>query len=419
MVFINHNSFPKRFKRAMNKIKTIIFSENFSLYIIAFSFIVLISSIFMFVCFSDWDFSWIVDEEKVAQFGDFTGGFIGTILAFAASLLYFIALKEQQKDVKTNQASLEKQIEEFSNQVDELQKTRLISQQQYNAMALQQFESQFYSNFNIYLKVKESIDGDKLDSFLVELSDKIKKENLVNLTAIESYKLAVSFYNSLFVSRRSDFAHYFRSLYRLVKMVSTSAITNIDDVRRMEYIKIIRSQLSEKELLLLYYNLHSSYAGKSKNLFYEYNMLKHLSPIRKYEIANKYDYQADIKSSVECFFDYISSTIISFINSVCRDSEPINRQLETPEGNIIVKFDYDTDVKIELKIRSADDTSKAIVKMFPDILYHQLFLSNYKSGEDNLICCVCYSDVATRAQIYDYTIPEDNILPIITDKTYE
>lgn len=192
----------------------------------------------MFVVFSDWKITSIIDEEKIAQFGDFTGGFIGTILAFAASLLYFVALKEQQKDVKTNQVSLEKQIEEFSNQVDELQKTREISQQQYNAMALQQFESQFYSNFNIYLKIKESIEGDVLDSFLEELSDKIKKDAIVNLTAIESYKLATSSYNSLFVTRRSDFAHYFRLLYRLVKMVSSSTIAYMDDVRKMEYIKI-------------------------------------------------------------------------------------------------------------------------------------------------------------------------------------
>ncbi len=419
MASVTHLCFHDRFKQTMNKIKSFIFSENFSLYIVAFSFIVLIASIIMFVVFSDWKITSIIDEEKIAQFGDFTGGFIGTILAFAASLLYFVALKEQQKDVKTNQVSLEKQIEEFSNQVDELQKTREISQQQYNAMALQQFESQFYSNFNIYLKIKESIEGDVLDSFLEELSDKIKKDAIVNLTAIESYKLATSSYNSLFVTRRSDFAHYFRLLYRLVKMVSSSTIAYMDDVRKMEYIKIIRSQLSEKELLLLYYNLHSNYAGKSKNLFYEYNMLKHLSPIRKYEIANKYEYQAEIKSSVECFYDYISSTMVSFINSVCRDSEPINSQLEVLNGNIIVKFDYDTEVKITLLIRTSDDRSNAIVKMFPDILYHQLFFSNYKSEEDNLICCVCYSDVSTRAQLYEFTISDDKILPIITDKKYE
>ena len=64
----------------------------------------------MFVGFSGWQFSCIIDEEKIAQFGDFTGGFIGTLLAFAASLLYFIALKEQQKDVKTNQISLERNL---------------------------------------------------------------------------------------------------------------------------------------------------------------------------------------------------------------------------------------------------------------------------------------------------------------------
>ena len=113
MVVYNKTMNDFNIVRAVNKIKAIIFSENFSLCIVAFSFVMLIASIVMFVGFSGWQFSCIIDEEKIAQFGDFTGGFIGTLLAFAASLLYFIALKEQQKDVKTDQVSLERQISQL------------------------------------------------------------------------------------------------------------------------------------------------------------------------------------------------------------------------------------------------------------------------------------------------------------------
>ena len=405
--------------RAVNKIKAIIFSENFSLCIVAFSFVMLIASVIIFVGFSGWQFSCIIDEEKIAQFGDFTGGFIGTLLAFAASLLYFIALKEQQKDVKTNQVSLERQIEEFSNQVEELQKAREISQHQYDAMAMQQFESQFYSYFDIYLKVKETIMQGKLDAFLQKLSDSLTKESLTNRTAVEAYMMGVTSYNHLFVTSRGDFAHYFRSLYRLVKMVTSSTITNMDAVRKMEYIKIIRSQLSDNELLLLYYNLHSDYADKSKALFYEYNILKHLSPVRKYEIANKYRFTDEVMSVVECFYDYISCTMTNFINGVCRDSEPQSIQMEYPVPNIIMKLEYDTDVQITLLVKASDTTTDAIVTMFKDILYHRLFLSNYKSTEDLRIEYISYSDITTREQLNIYTIAEEQIMPIITDKSYE
>ena len=113
MVVYNKTMNDFNIVRAVNKIKAIIFSENFSLCIVAFSFVMLIASVIIFVGFSGWQFSCIIDEEKIAQFGDFTGGFIGTLLAFAASLLYFIALKEQQKDVKTDQVSLERQISQL------------------------------------------------------------------------------------------------------------------------------------------------------------------------------------------------------------------------------------------------------------------------------------------------------------------
>ena len=41
----------------------------------------------------------ILDEAKVAQFGDFVGGVVGTLLAFVAAILYYVALKEQRKDI--------------------------------------------------------------------------------------------------------------------------------------------------------------------------------------------------------------------------------------------------------------------------------------------------------------------------------
>ena len=91
-----------------------------------------------------------MSEEKVGQFGDFVGGFIGTILAFAASLLYLLALREQRKDVRINQRSLQKQTEEFQNQVSELQQSRRAYEKQLEMMKMQQFDSNFYSYFNIW-----------------------------------------------------------------------------------------------------------------------------------------------------------------------------------------------------------------------------------------------------------------------------
>ena len=133
----------------MRLLKSILFNENFSIIIVALAFISLLLSALLFVIFGNWHFSRIMSEEKVGQFGDFVGGFIGTVLAFAASLLYLLALKEQRKDVRINQESLQKQTEEFQNQVSELQQSRRAFQKQLEMMEIQQFESYLYSYFNI------------------------------------------------------------------------------------------------------------------------------------------------------------------------------------------------------------------------------------------------------------------------------
>lgn len=175
----------------MEKLKKIFFSETFCFVIVLTSVIGLVIAALVFLFCSSWKFSGTIDETIIGQFGDFVGGVIGTLLAFAASLLYFIALKEQQKDVKTNQDALNQQIEEFSKQVEELEKSREVNQRQLDTMALQQYESTFYSYFNIYTQVKDKMsdkDSDhSLRSVIVRLKEAILQERLVNMSSIEAY----------------------------------------------------------------------------------------------------------------------------------------------------------------------------------------------------------------------------------------
>lgn len=49
-----------------------------------------------------------------------------------------------------------------------------------------------------------------------------------------------------------NFSHYFRNLYHLLRFIKETSLINEDEKRR--YAKILRSQLSEPELLALFYN---------------------------------------------------------------------------------------------------------------------------------------------------------------------
>lgn len=74
-------------KTKPHNVKGLIFSEKFSLALVGISFLGLLGSIVVFIVCGNWSFSFILNEEKIAQFRDFIGGVIGTLLAFAASLL--------------------------------------------------------------------------------------------------------------------------------------------------------------------------------------------------------------------------------------------------------------------------------------------------------------------------------------------
>ena len=104
------------------------FSDSTALITALISIAVLLLSLVVFLCLGSWGFSWVLDEQIVANYGDFVGGVVGTLLAFTAAILYYVALREQRKDVKNNQQSLslqtkalEQQIEEFKQLCFELQ----------------------------------------------------------------------------------------------------------------------------------------------------------------------------------------------------------------------------------------------------------------------------------------------------------
>ena len=349
---------------------------------------------------------------------------IGTLLAFAASLLYFIALKEQQKDVRTNQKSLDSQIEEFRNQVSELQESRRVSEKQLDAMSLQQFENHFYAYFSIYQKVKDFIYSSNggnitITDFLEKLNDEIKNNALRKQTESKGYLITKKSYEKLFVMYRNQFAHYFRTLYRLVEIVVSCCAPKLDDRTKMKYIKIIRSQLSDSELLLIHYNCMSDYAENSRNLFYEYNLMKHLSPVHKYEIQNRCALKPKEIVMMEKFVDSCKPFIINFINRICASPDTQNAEREYPLLNIILKEEYIDNVQFKLIFKSPNATTKKIGDLFLHVLYDLLFFSHYKIDVDDYITHVAYSELDTKYECHSYILSETDIVKFIIDKDDE
>ena len=246
-----------------------------------------------------WGLSWWLIHKNIdcsterGTFGDMFGAvnalFSG--LAFAgliATLLYQkeelklqrkelneqkLEFREQNKTLKRqrfentffNMLSLQQEIvanisfDEVKTIFDFNAHTRDEQRTSYNGRALFR---ELYLNLKVYIDKKHSYQGVK---------DAIKANNY----GVYSY-----------ISATTRFDHYFRHLYRIFKYVDTSDL--ITDDERYEYACIVRSQLSDYELVMLFYNcLTANGKAKFKPLIERYSIFNNLRIVLLADIEHK------------------------------------------------------------------------------------------------------------------------------------
>lgn len=267
-----------------------------------------------------------IDSSKFGQFGDFIGGLIGSLWAFAGVILFYVALSEQREDIRINRETLkaqvqalEQQIREFELQRDELELTRKVFIDQSETLKLQQFESTFFNSMNLLNNIINSITyvvdsesrkyGPKENKTVMEFSmrteiihgrdcfeyfyNELKEEyiKLITKYALENLKetyrpnadfeipleiktdFANKGFHNFFRKEHSDLGHYFRTLYNIVKFVNEKKPNN-----PKYYTNLLRSQFSTYEHLLLFYNCHSNFGNeKFRPLIIQYSILDNMS----------------------------------------------------------------------------------------------------------------------------------------------
>ena len=115
----------------------------------------------------------------------------------------------------------------------------------------------------------ESIDQEKTDhSFKVDselavrVQGKIGKERLIEI------------YDHYFHLHHSDLSHYFRNLFHIVKFVERSSVSQKD---KFEYVRMLRAQLSNYELVLIAYDGLHDYGKEFYPLIEKYELIKSLN----------------------------------------------------------------------------------------------------------------------------------------------
>lgn len=262
------------------------FTKDFWIYLGVFGFIVTL------ICFLPYLFTQAGDSRfdfrDTGQIGDTIGGTMGPFIAIAASILTFLAFWVQYK----------------------------ANQQQRKDIALERFENNLFQLIqmqeeitnNLFFTCSDSADnlyGEVFHGrqiFSIIYNDKTYWGDNGKLwglrRAIESKSLtAYELDKDIHI-----FDHYFRHLYRVFKYIDDSII--IDDNDKYKYASIMRSSLSQYELILLFYNcLSINGIDKFKPIVEKYALFNNLrtdllATSKEREQYSKFDAELENNNSV-------------------------------------------------------------------------------------------------------------------------
>jgi hypothetical protein len=102
---------------------------------------------------------------------------------------------------------------------------------------------------------------------------KIKDSQYVAIKPTVGDDALIQAWEIFWKNHRIWLAHYFRYLYQIMKFVDSSKISK---EKKLELASAVRAQISDYELVMLFYNLKSPRGKGFESLCYKYKLLKHL-----------------------------------------------------------------------------------------------------------------------------------------------
>jgi len=213
-------------------------------------------------------FDFIEKPEDRGVFGDMFGSINALFSGFAfagvvyAILLQRIELKLQREELKLTRKELEGQKFEFQEQNKTLKKQR--------------FENTFFQMLSTHNEIVNSMlqsqrgGSERRGRQLLKI---IADEcvNYMNPALPWDKNRVLKAYGHVYKENQSYLGHFFRFLYRTIKFVDDS---DVEDKRL--YTDIVRAQLSNQELQILFYNCLSSNGSKFKSYVEKYALLDNL-----------------------------------------------------------------------------------------------------------------------------------------------
>lgn len=201
--------------------------------------------------------------EEMGQRGDLYGGFMNPILSFLAFMGVLYSIYLQRLDLQETQRETQRQ----------------------------QFEATFFQLLAQHDRIVQALDirsrqsghiSQGRDCFLSYTRN--LEQDFREFMTIYNYpidKAVTTAYNNMWQEKRQDLGHYFRFLYNFLRFVDEAELATLKGEHenpRIKYTRILRAQLSDYELAMIFFNCFNERGHKLKRYVCRYNLLDNLSP---------------------------------------------------------------------------------------------------------------------------------------------
>lgn len=246
-------------------------------------FITIIFFTFTILCFTweIWDTlscKLPIDPSVWGQFGDFIGGTLGVIFSLISVMLVVWTFKTQNKTAETQR---------FNDLFFELLK--LYQEQE------KELQYRWEDSENTYMSNNKD--------FFYELNKRLSEKFIPTISLSKNRKEAIKTYVETTIDYKNKLSLCYRTIYQILNLIENSQLENKD---RIEYLKILRSQFTESELLFIRYHIKSGEYRKFAFLVNKSNLLKHLPLFELLEFKywkEKLD-KMELKSANDLFMEF-------------------------------------------------------------------------------------------------------------------
>ncbi|MFC2131796.1 putative phage abortive infection protein [Bacteroidota bacterium] len=225
--------------------------------------------------------------EILGQFGEYIGGIVGSVWALAGVILFYETLRFQRRELKLQREELQNQREDNMEQTQQyiLQNQTLMTRKLegtfFQLLSLHNSTvDSLILNFKYHPSLKGSgkaiIQGRYCFNhfyrfYTSTFHDYIDVTGIVSTDTEDMRELLNETFEKFYQEFHEDIGHYFRNLFNLGLFVNQSNLYN-----KKFYFNLIRSMLSNYELVLLFYFCLSNYGKNMKSLIEKYSLFVQL-----------------------------------------------------------------------------------------------------------------------------------------------